>query len=125
MGRGEVADVVDHREAKRLVGGQLLGGTTTRPARRDQERCPQNRCEGTENGALRHTTSYETRLRGRRQAATHLDFHRPLPGKPGRECAGDGSLPSGDGPATPRSSLRLGPSCVKLRRRTTVWVVEL
>src|SRR5216683_2924591 len=45
-----------------------------------------------------------------------LDIHRPLPGGPGRECAGNGFRHLAMAPLTPRSSWGLDPSAVKLPR---------
>src|SRR5207237_10673580 len=104
--RVEARRVVDDGEPQGLVGGKgLRGRATSAAAGRDQRDCSQRAGEGTEQSASRHTTSYETRL----EEGAHIrTFAFPesialFPVAPGRECAGAGSWPSSDGPATPTS----------------------
>src|SRR6266851_2146050 len=58
----------------------------------------------------------ENKPRKARSSGAILDIHRPLPGGPGRECAGNGFRHLAMAPLTPRSSWGLDPSAVKLPR---------
>src|SRR5205807_323697 len=67
-------DVVLHAEPQRLVRGQILRTWCRSWATGcDHKECPQPDGKGTEQRDSRHTTSYETRLRGGRT----LDFRLP------------------------------------------------